>query len=155
MKKCNYCKSEIDKSAKICPHCTKKQTKVSKVIIALLAVVIISVTMSTGDTDGTIVTDATTSSEKLELLDGHEGYVDSSYSYEITGTVQNNTLKEYSYVQISFYLYDSEGILLDTAIANNSGLEGEGKWKFTATSFFSNSNASDVASYKVKEITGW
>ena len=100
-------------------------------------------------------TGKTGTNEKFTLLEGYNGYVDSEYSYKITGSIKNNKNKEYSYVQVEFYTYDSEGNLLDTCLANNSGLEASGTWKFEASCFFSNGNASDVASYKLKEITGW
>lgn len=100
-------------------------------------------------------TGTTTTVEKFSLLDGHAGAAKSSYSYEISGTIKNNKDKEYSYVQVEFYTYDAEGNMLDTCLANNSGLEANGTWKFNASCFFSDENASQVASYKLKEITGW
>jgi hypothetical protein len=41
-KKCKYCKTEIDKKAKICPNCKKKQSgKALPVIIAVIVILII------------------------------------------------------------------------------------------------------------------
>lgn len=38
MKKCRYCKTEIDKNAKICPNCKKKQTSKGQIIIAFIII---------------------------------------------------------------------------------------------------------------------
>lgn len=40
MKKCKYCKSEIDKKAKICPNCQKKQG-VNKVVLIIVIILLI------------------------------------------------------------------------------------------------------------------
>lgn len=113
--------------------------------------------LSSGDNSdsGDKPTGSTSNSEKISLLGGHTGKVESEYSYEITGTLQNNTDKDFSYVQVEFYAYDSDGNLLDTCLDNNSGMEANGKWKFTASCFFENANSGDVKSYKIKEITQW
>lgn len=41
MKKCKYCQSEIDKKAKICPHCRKKQNNLIQIFISILAIFIV------------------------------------------------------------------------------------------------------------------
>ena len=57
-KQCKYCKQEIDASAKICPHCRKKQ-KPSGCLVAIIVVVVLVViaiagsSMSGGDTTST------------------------------------------------------------------------------------------------------
>ncbi len=158
MKKCKHCQSEIDDKAKICPNCRKKQKKPIWLIVVIVVFALIIFSPSgeeSSDSNEEKKTGTTTSSEKLTLLDGHSGAADSEYSYEITGTIKNNTNRDYSYVQVEFYAYDGAGNLLDTCLANNSGLESNGTWKFTASCFFSNGNSSDVASYKLKEITKW
>lgn len=71
-----------------------------------------------------------------------------SISTKITGKLTNNTDKTYSYVQVTFSLYDSEGALLGTALANVTNLEGGGVWKFEAIGVETN-----VASYKLTDIT--
>lgn len=50
MKKCKYCQSEIDKNAKICPNCGKKQGK-GKLIAIIIVVVLIMFAMANGDSD--------------------------------------------------------------------------------------------------------
>lgn len=39
MKKCKYCKSEIDKDAKICPQCRKNQKRPLIIIISILTII--------------------------------------------------------------------------------------------------------------------
>jgi len=156
MKKCKYCQSDIDPKAKICPTCKKKQGMPKWAIILIVIAVIAVLGSAFGSSDNeSNEKNPTSTTEALTLLDGHSGYVDSQYSYKITGTIKNNKNNEYSYVQVEFYAYDAAGNLLDTCLANNSGLEANGTWKFEASCFFGNGNAKDVASYKLKEITKW
>lgn len=158
MKKCKHCQSEIDEKAKICPKCRKKQG-MPKWLVAIIVIIVLAMFGSAMGGESTSTeekkTGSTTKTEDLTLLDDHKGSVDSNYSYKITGTIKNNKNKEYTYVSVEFYVYDTEGNLLDTCLGNNSGLEANGSWKFTASCFFSDGNASDVASYKLKEITKW
>lgn len=157
MKKCKHCQSEIDDKAKICPHCRKKQGMPIWLIIILVIVGIGFIgSMGDGESSSNDKPAGTTdNTEKISLLDGHAGRVDDEYSYEITGTLKNNTSKEYSYVEVEFYVYDKDGNMLDTCLANNSGFEANGTWNFTASCFFSNGDSNKVDSYKLKEITEW
>jgi len=156
MKKCKYCQSDIDPKAKICPNCKKKQGMPKWAIILIVIVVIGVLGSALGSSDSESENNnATSTTEALTLLDGHSGDVESQYSYKITGTIKNNKDRDYSYVQVEFYAYDVAGNLLDTCLANNSGLEANGTWKFEASCFFANGNAKDVATYKLKEITKW
>lgn len=157
MKKCKHCQTEIDAKAKICPNCRKKQGLPIWIVIILVVVgIAVVASMTGGESDSSNnPTGTTDKTEKISLLDGYTGKVDSEYSYEITGTLKNNTNKNYSYVQIEFYVYDEAGNMLDTCLGNNSGLEANGTWKFTASCFFGNGDSHKVASYKLKEITQW
>lgn len=158
MKKCKHCQSEIDDKAKICPNCRKKQG-MPVWLIVILVIVGISVLGSAfgGDSssDENKPSGSTNPKEELVLLDGHKGQRDGDYTYEVIGSIKNNTDKEYSYVAVEFYAYDADGNMLDTCIANNSGLEANGTWKFRASCWLTDGNAKQVKSYKLKEITGW
>lgn len=156
MKKCKYCQTEIDSKAKICPNCRKKQGIPKWLLVIIIFVVIctiVGISSSSESSDSESQTGETI--EDITLLDGYSGSSDSSYSYTITGTLQNNTSKDYSYISVEFYAYDSEGNLIDTCLDNNSGMEANGTWKFSATCFISDGNASQITSYKLKEITKW
>lgn len=157
MKKCKHCQTEIDSKAKICPSCRKKQGMPLWLIIILVIIGIGLVgSLAGGESNSTDTpSGTTTNTEKISLLDGYTGSAESDYSYKITGTLKNNTDRSYSYVQVEFYVYDSAGNMLDTCLGNNSGLEANGSWKFTASCFFSNGDSHKVASYKLKEITQW
>ena len=154
-KQCKKCKEEINKAAKVCPHCRAKQGMPIWIIVIVVLIGIIAFGSSGSDSEKEKPTGNTEKVEDLSLLDGHSGRVDNNYSYEITGTIQNNTDKDYSYVSVEFYAYDADGNMLDTCLGNNSGMEANGKWKFTATCFFANGDANKVKSYKLKDITKW
>ena len=55
MKKCKYCKSEIDKKAKICPHCGKKQKNSTAMVLVAIVIIITVFIVSAigGDDSGT------------------------------------------------------------------------------------------------------
>lgn len=57
MKKCKYCKTEIDKKAKICPNCKKKQGGIVKWIVIGLLVVVIFGSLLGGGEEETFVKD--------------------------------------------------------------------------------------------------
>lgn len=126
------------------------------VIIAIFVVAIIGGALGAGDTDtedSKEQTGTTVKKEELTLEDGHTGASDEfGIAYYIDGYVKNNSDNEYSYVQIEFITYDSEGNTLGTCLDNNSGLEANGRWKFKA---MCTSEVDKIASYKLKEITKW
>lgn len=160
MKKCKYCRTEIDKKAKICPNCLNKQSSIGDAILCVIVAIgifigLFAFTVSNNDTDYGDDLFETPTSNSVTLLDGHTGSVDGPYSYQINGIIQNNRSREYSYIQVEFYVYDASGNILDTCLANNSGLAANRSWKFTAFCYFPNGNSKDVVSYKLKEITQW
>lgn len=89
---------------------------------------------------------------KFTLKAGHKGYFD-GFSYYIEGELVNNKSKKYSYVQIEFNLYDSNGVQLGSAIANINNLEANGTWKFKAIDLCGNSES--IKSYKVVDVTAF
>lgn len=92
--------------------------------------------------------ETTQNQEKFTLVDS-EGSFD-GFGYYVSGTIKNNKDKEYSYVQVTFNLYDADGAQIGTAMDNINNLEANGTWKFKAIGITEN-----VASYKLAEITGW
>lgn len=84
----------------------------------------------------------------LELID-HKSTSDSFSSY-IEGTIKNNSGRDYSYVQVEINLYDKDGAQIGSTIDNVNNLEAGATWKFKAIVLESN-----VASYKIKDITGF
>ena len=90
----------------------------------------------------------TQTTERFTLVDS-EGSFD-GFAYYVTGSIKNNTNRQYSYVQVTFNLYDEDGAQIGTAMANVNNLEANGTWKFKALGI-----TEEVASYKLMEITGW
>lgn len=96
----------------------------------------------------------TTKKEKFSVVEGTEkGYADDyGFAYYIEGTVKNNTDKKYSYIQISYNVYDADGNNLGSCLANNNNLAANETWKFKA---ICSGDTKNIASYKLDEITGW
>ena len=93
------------------------------------------------------------SSDYLVLDENNVTTQSSSYSYYINGYI-SNTSNTYSfdYVQVTFTTYDNEGNTIGTCLANNSGLEAGGRWKFSAICL---DEPSEIATYKLTDITGY
>ncbi len=78
---------------------------------------------------------------------------ENNFFYYISGTVTNNTNKDYSYVQIEFVCYDSQGNNLGTALDNTNNLLGNQTWKYKAT--FLGSEVEEIDHCDYHEITNW
>ena len=76
--------------------------------------------------------------------------VPGEFSSNIVGVVKNNTNKDYSYLQITFTLYDIDGNVVGSAFANVNNIKAGGTWKFEAMFFEDN-----AATWELDEITGW
>lgn len=158
MKICKHCRSEIDSKAKVCPNCRKRQgmPKWLGILLIIIGVSLIASAVGNGSSDNSNSnekTNTTVKQEKFTLEEGHAGSIDEyGVSYYIEGYIKNNTDKEYSYVQVTFNLYDSEGNQLGTAVDNINNLEANGRWKFKAIAL---SDSDKIASYKLSEITGF
>jgi hypothetical protein len=84
----------------------------------------------------------------LELID----YSSESgeYTWDVAGTVKNNTDKTYSYVQVEINLYDSDNAQVGSTFANMNNLEPGGVWKFKAPVFEERAKR-----YKIMGVTGF
>ena len=127
------------------------------VLIVILVIAVIGGGMSDEDSSTTKSNEQTgkteVKAEDLELEEGDTGAPDEyGFAYYIEGYIKNNTDEDYSYVQVEFTTYDSEGNTLGTCLDNNSGLEAQGRWKFKAMCI---EEVDKIASYKLKEITKW
>ena len=120
------------------------------ILIALVVIVIAG--MASGDSsvqtssNGEIKT--TQNQEKFTLVESDGSY--DGFAFYVTGTIKNNTNKQYAYVQVTFNLYDADGAQIGTAMSNINNLEANGTWKFKALG-----GTEKAASYKLAEITGW
>jgi len=86
--------------------------------------------------------------EKLEVLTS--SLVKEGYLKYVSGTVRNNSTKQYGYVQIQFNLYDKDGSQVGSAMANLNNLEPNGIWKYKAIVM-----DDEVTSFKLKGVTGF
>lgn len=147
MKNCKECGSEISKSAKVCPKCGKKQkNSIVRVFLGIfIAIVGIGVIATSGGT-----TPTSSEQEKFTLLSDTK-VVDSIGTTYIEGEIKNNTDKIYSYVEVTFNLYDANGAQLGTAMDNINNLEPNATWKYKAIGL----TTEEVATYKLVEISGW
>lgn len=174
MMTCKACGGEIAASAKSCPKCGAKNKKpfYKQVWFWIIIVIFVIAVGSAGGSDSSTevnsdngASSATTDTnkksvekkEKFEVVDGVDGITveQDMFATYFSGVVQNNTNKEYSYVQIEISLYDADGALLGTALDNVNNLEANGKWKFRAMSMLTSDLNAEIASWKITDITGW
>lgn len=158
MKKCKYCKSEIDAKAKICPKCHKKQGMPKWLIVIIVIVVLaIIVSASGGESNGSTSggkspVKTTQPQEKFTLVESYKSDESNEYFYYIEGKIQNNKDRDFSYVQVTFTTYDKEGNTIGSCLDNNSGLQANGTWKFKA---ICSDGVNEIDHFELKEITGY
>lgn len=122
MKKCKYCKTEIDKKAKVCPNCKKKQTHIfGWIVLGILAIIIIG-SIAGGKEDfqkdynqNDIVTynDVQYSITKVEKTKGSNEYFQAKDGYEyvkVTIKIANNSDKKISYNALDFQMVNGDGV---------------------------------------------
>lgn len=79
-----------------------------------------------------------------------KGYYDSkNKEYVLEGIVTNNSNKSFDDVEILYYLYDENGVILSFARGYIEDINPNEKWQFKATS---DDNIEKVASYKLVKI---
>ncbi|OLZ39091.1 hypothetical protein A6E15_19195 [Natrinema saccharevitans] len=78
-----------------------------------------------GDTDSS-------GGDPVELLD-HEWYQNSQYDAGVSGSLENVSGEELSYVEVSVYFLDEDGAQVGEGIDNTSDLSAGRVWKFDAT----------------------
>ena len=162
LKNCKECGNEVSSNG-ICQKCGKDQRNFfmkHKVLSFILIIFIIGViSLASGDNNNNTTTNnsatesntgtnqQTNPTEKFTVLE-HTTENDGYWTY-VTGTIKNNTNKEYTYVQVEINLYDESGNLINSTLDNINNLEANGTWKFKAMA------TSEFSTYKIKEVTGW
>lgn len=122
--------------------------KAIKIIMGILGAIFTFILMwSFGFFDDMFTT--SNSNNKLQIID-HK-WLNEGYNSYITGTVKNNSLKKYSYVQIEINLYDKSGAQVDSTLDNVNNLEPGGIWKFKAIVL----EPKRVSKYRIKGVSGW
>nr|DAF60461.1 MAG TPA: zinc-ribbon domain protein [Myoviridae sp. ctLq07]DAY69517.1 MAG TPA: zinc-ribbon domain protein [Caudoviricetes sp.] len=149
MKVCKDCGTEVSKSAKVCPKCGKKLKHTALRVILGILVIIIGIGALASGGENTTPT-SNNQQEKFTLVSDKK-VIDSLGTTYIEGEIKNNTNKTYSYVQVTFNLYDANGAQLGTAVDNINNLEPNSTWKYKAIGLVTEK----VSTYKFVEITGW
>lgn len=86
--------------------------------------------------------------KKLELVKAEKR--DKGYVKHIVGTLKNNTDRTYSYVRVTFNLYNESGAQVGTAVDSVRNLEAGGTWKFETFTL-----GKDFATFEVSDITAY
>lgn len=155
MKECKYCKTEINKKAKVCPNCHKSQSNTVLKILIIIVVILVCVVgcmsaCAKGASDA--VDKVTSKKDNLKLEEDSVTNTSDEYSYYIEGFINNSSDEKFDYVQVTYTTYDADGNTIGTCVDNNSGLDAMGRWKFKAMCL---DNIDSIASYKLTEITGY
>lgn len=85
-------------------------------------------------------------------ISGEEMEKDKYGLYKITGTFTNNSGKDYSYVQLSYAMYDEDGVKVGDAFANTNKLADGKSWKFEASCLETDE---DIDDYELTDVTAF
>lgn len=128
MKKCKHCQSEIDKKAKVCPNCRKKQSGIGKwIVLGVVAIFIIAAVSGQSDaeekeknrkkdfsqTETATYEDVNYSIVKVEKTQGTNEYVKPKDGYEyvkVTLRIENNSSEKISYNSVDWQMVNSDGV---------------------------------------------
>lgn len=86
-----------------------------------------------------------TSLEVLQVQRENNGYIN-----HISGLVKNNTGRNYSYVRVTFNLYDKSGMQIGTSTDSIQNLKSGDTWKFKTVIL-----GKEFDEYKVSDITAY
>lgn len=100
------------------------------------------------DNQETVAIEAATEIKQLEVIEAEKE--DNGYITHIVGSLKNNTDRKYSYVRITFNLYDKSGAQVGTATDSIKELESGGVWKFKTVIL-----GKEFDTYKVSDITAY
>lgn len=90
--------------------------------------------------------------EKFTMIEHYKSDESNMFAMYIEGKIKNNKNKSYSYVQVTFTTYDSDGNVIGSCMDNINNLDANGTWKFKAICL---DNPDNIDHYVLKEITGW
>lgn len=165
-KLCKKCKEEINSKAKKCPHCGAKQG-IHVWLIVIIVIFVLAIFSNNSNSTNNNSDNSTNNSsnnsdnqsnsnkksnEKLSLLESYKSNESNEFAYYIEGKIKNNKNRDFSYVQVIFITYDSEGNTIGSCLDNNSGLSANGTWKFKA---ICTEGIDKIDHYELKEITGY
>lgn len=125
--------------------------KILSIIITIFMVM--SLCACSGNSDN----DTPSTSSRYELVGNVDMSVDYDsyfgYSVEIKGKLKNKSSNDFSYVSVTFAIYDAEGNQIETALDNINYLQAGSVWSFNASMF----GWTDVEpiSCKLVEVNAW
>jgi len=125
MKKCKYCQSEIDKKAKVCPNCKKKQGPhiIRWVILGIIAISIVACSLggsndeerqkdfNQGET--AVYNDIEYTITAVEKTQGTNEYLKPNEGYEyvkVTLKIENKSDEKISYNALDWQMVNSDGV---------------------------------------------
>ncbi len=122
-KKCKYCQSEIDKKAKVCPNCHKKQGgKLKFIIIVIFVIIIIGAIGSNNDEPKKVETkNADSSNQSVSSSDGKENNDEKS-----TEDTKDDVKAEETQEEVTSFKVGETASLKDVLVTLNGVTESEG-----------------------------
>lgn len=125
MKECKYCKSEIDKKAKICPHCRKKQTnsfiKGLSIFIGIILIICGISAITGGNSNTTDEESCYITLEKFNQIENEMTYDEVSNIIGCDGTLSTESGSGDYSIKI-YYWYAKNGISNGTFSFTNDRL---------------------------------
>jgi len=136
-----------DKKCRVCNYKIKKKSRVLNIILVSI-IMIIAIALVCSVFDYASIKEKSMGNLSAEGRIKYKTNNDIG-SVTITGKVVNHSNKSYSYVQITFGLYNSSGEKVGIAIANTLNLSSGETWSYEAVGI-----AKNVTRVKVEELTG-
>ena len=142
MKKCIYCKSNIDNDATVCPFCRREQSSsdsflldlfvrigIIGVILVGIAYLYIKYDYEPQDTYKTMFDKSSYLNYKVDKVEKDK------YEYKIIGIVTNTSSHKIEQAYITFSCFDKQGNQIGSATDSVANLNPNGTWKFEASYF--------------------
>lgn len=85
-------------------------------------------------------------------ITGEEMSKDKYGMYKVTGTFTNTSGKDFGYVQLSYAMYDEDGVKVGDAFANTNKLADGKSWKFEAACLETDE---DIDDYELTDVTAF
>lgn len=128
MKKCKYCQTEIDKKAKVCPNCRKKQSGIGKwIVLGVILLLIVSCMAGQNEADKkeknrkkdftqsetATYEDVSYSITNVEKTQGNNEYFTPKDGYEyvkVTIKIENKSNEKISYNALDWQMVNADGV---------------------------------------------
>jgi len=151
-KNCKYCKSEIHRSAKVCPQCGSNLRNwfikhpgltALGVLLGIIVGFGMTSTPEVQPSEGSKTPITSVTVNNLEVLE--HAMVMGSYGSHVKGKVKNTSGKQLAYAQCEITFYNSQGEVLGSSFDNINNLEPNDVWNFKIMNIHGKAD-----SYKIK-----